>query len=173
MLLVLFRGTLYRILFSYENCGRRPHISISSSLLRNHLDSIARFHEPQSILEIVNLSNRITANQLSYHTKASEINPNRLFPQSKTHCVGYSAFYASICNYLLEHYGFGQTYHCDAYCGKISFLGYDLHKHFENPFFASHDFNMISNSSGKEIICIDPILYDYFRIESITLNRPK
>jgi hypothetical protein len=170
LLLVLFilRGPLYRCFFSYEKCSERQSYSVTSVLLKEYIDSVAGIKRVESVERIVELSHQITSDQLSFQASGSEINPNKLFPNNSTHCVGYSAFYTAVCNYLLKQNGFADSFQCRAYCGQIHFLGYNVNSLFESAFFADHDFNWIQNASGSEKYFTDPTLYDYLGIAYVS-----
>jgi hypothetical protein len=167
-LVVLMIGPLYRSLFTYKDCGERHSFNITSPLLIAYIDSIAAIENVETIEQIAELSNKMTSEQLSFQATRSEINPNKLFPNKSTHCVGYSAFYAAVCNYLLSKNGFGDAWHCQAHCGEIHFLGYNVHQLFDSAFFANHDFNIIQGDSDSEIYCTDPTLHDYLGISGVS-----
>lgn len=175
LLLVLFilRGPFYRCFFSYEKCGERQSYSVTSPLLKEYIDSVAGKRRAESVEQIVELSHEITSDQLSFQASGSEINPNKLYPNNRTHCVGYSAFYTAVCNYLLKQNGFADSFQCRAYCGQIHFLGYNVHSLFDTAFFADHDFNCIQNASGSEKYFIDPTLYDYLGIAYVSAFSPQ
>ena len=168
VLMVLMRGPLYRSLFSYKDCGERDSFSITSKFLLAYIDSVADMDNVESVGQIAELSNKITSAQLSFQATRSEINPNKLFPNKSTHCVGYSAFYAAVCNYLLSKNGFGAAWHCQAHCGEIHFLGYNVHHLFDSAFFANHDFNIVRGGSDAEIYFTAPTLYDYLGMSGVS-----
>ncbi len=168
VLVVLMRGPLYRSLFSYKDCGERHSFRITSKFLMAYIDSAADMDNVESVEQIAELSNKITSAQLSFQATRSEINPNKLFTNKSTHCVGYSAFYEAVCNYLLAKNGFGDSWHCQAHCGQIHFLGYNVHHLFDSAFFANHDFNIIQGDSDSEIYCTDPTLHDYLGISRVS-----
>jgi hypothetical protein len=170
LLVLVFRGALYRVLVSYEKCGNRKSYELTSEILRQYLDSIVTDQPVTNVEQIVLLANEITADQLTYTTKNAEENPSKLFPLGATHCVGYSAFYATICNYLLVRYGYEHEWHCYTHYGHIHLMGYNLHNAFGSPFFANHDYNSIRNSKGTDIYFTDPTLYDYSGIVMISAN---
>jgi hypothetical protein len=175
LLLIIFilRGPLYRCFFSYEKCSERQSHSVTSVLLEEYIDSVAGIKRLESVERIVELSHQITSDQLSFQASRSEINPNKLYPNNRTHCVGYSAFYTAVCNYLLKQNGFADSFQCRAYCGQIHFLGYNVHILFDSAFFADHDFNCIQNASGSEKYFTDPTLYDYLRIAYVSPFSPQ
>jgi len=173
VLVVLMRGPLYRSLFSYQDCGERDSFSITSNFLLAYIDSVADMDNMESVEQIVELSQEITSDQLSFQASRSEINPNKLFPNNRTHCVGYSAFYTAVCNYLLKQNGFADSFQCRAYCGQIHFVGYNIHSLFDSVLFADHDFNCIQNASGSEKYFTDPTLYDYLGIAYVSPFSPQ
>jgi hypothetical protein len=168
LIIFIFRGPLYRCFFSYEKCGERQSYSVTSPLLKEYIDSVTVKRRAESVEQVIELTHEITSHQLSFQASRSEINPNKLFPNKRTHCVGYSAFYTAVCNYLLKQNGFADSFQCRAYCGQIHLLGYNVHSLFDSAFFADHDFNCIQNASGSEKYFTDPTLYDYLGIAYVS-----
>jgi hypothetical protein len=163
-------GPLYRSLFYYTSCGVRNTYRISSPALEEYIDSLSALNPPESTHDVIALANTITSEQLSFQTSHSEVNPNLLFPGGRSHCVGYSAFFTTVCNGLLEKYNFDQQWSCASHRGNIYLLGFNLHDCFRSSFFADHDFNCMSHHSSGEIICTDPTLFDYIGIATISFH---
>ena len=89
LIIFIFRGPLYRCFFSYEKCGERQSYLVTSVLLKEYIDSVARKGGAESVEQIAELSHEITSDQLSFQASRSEINPNKLYPNNRNHCVGY------------------------------------------------------------------------------------
>lgn len=168
----LFRGSLFRLLFSYEDCGKKTAEGNLSMALMKHIDSLAQRFNPQGIEEIIELSNEITKDQLSFSIDSREVDPNQLFPSGNTHCVGYARFFSAVCNRLIQVKMASSDYRCEAHCGKIHFLGFDIHQLFNKPNLRDHDFNIVRARAPLQSIGVDASLNEYFQIGTIRLSSP-
>ena len=104
---------------------------------------------------------------MSFSSYASSNNPNLVYQTGKANCIGYSALFNSIANYLIETQKLENKYRAIHLIGRLDFLGIDLHQFFDDPFLQDHDFNGIENLENGERIYIDPSLSDYFRINYV------
>lgn len=167
LLLIVFRGNIYRLLVNYNEIGIRTGIKITNIDLVERIDngSIGRIID---FKEIILIANEITNDELRFSTKPVSNNPNELINTKLANCVGYSAMFNSITNYLIDKNGMKLTmkiHHC---IGRLSIFGVDLHQFTKSSFFKDHDYNKIINlETGKELF-IDPSISDYLRINRIS-----
>jgi hypothetical protein len=85
--------------------------------------------------------------------------------------VGYAAFFATTCNYLLKKYHLDATWTAQPQAGKMYLLGENIHPYFHSPFFRDHDFVVIKNKVTGEILAVDPTIHDYLFINKVALMQ--
>ena len=166
MILILFRGIIFRLAVKYNEIGTRPEIALTNKKLIDKIDieSTNKIIEAKLILEI---ADEITKKELKFTTKKSSNNPNELVNTNLANCVGYSAMYNSIANYLINKNDLHNEIVAEHKIGQLELLGFNLHDYFENPFFNDHDFNEITNKVTGEIFLIDPSVSDYLWIKRV------
>jgi len=169
LLVVLFRGFLFRISVVYNRIERRENLIIKDDKLIEFIN--ATDIDTSSIDEIIETSLDITSEKLSFTDARCEVNPDKLFYSSKSNCIGYASFYASTCNYLLKKYHLENDWKATPVVGKLSLFGCDIHKLFSSPFFKNHDFVIIENRISGIKYAVDPTIHDYLGIEYITLKK--
>ncbi|MFV0344981.1 MAG: hypothetical protein ACK5IQ_01825 [Bacteroidales bacterium] len=167
LILILFRGWIYRHSVSYVAIGERSAYCVSSEELKYYIDSTADCQLDTSIEDLVRLSLSITSQHLSFTTSNNEVNPNKLIYSKTAHCVGYATFFASTCNYILDRYGMGDKWTAKARRGQLYLFGENVHKYFSSPFFKDHDFVLITNKTTGEVLAVDPTLNDYLHIDLV------
>ncbi|WP_139062408.1 hypothetical protein [Aquimarina megaterium] len=121
-----------------------------------------------SIEEIIELSNRMTSEELNFTFDKISSNPNLVSELKKANCIGYSSLFNSIGNYIIGKQKLTDKYEFKHLVGKLDFFGLDIHKLFNSPFFKDHDFNEIKNKLTNEKIYVDPSVRDYLRIDNVT-----
>ncbi len=167
LLLLLFRGFVYRKLINYREIGKRDNIELNNNILTKIIDKKIEQRE-LNIDEIIKKSNEITSKELSFTFNKVSSNPNKILMIKKANCIGYSSLFNSIGNYIIQKQDLTEKYEFIHLIGKLDFLGYDIHKLFNSPFFRNHDYNEILNKKSNERKFIDPSLSDYLRIENIS-----
>ncbi|MEZ5044985.1 MAG: hypothetical protein R2828_34125 [Saprospiraceae bacterium] len=169
LILILFRGLIFRSTIIYNEIGIREEIKITNQIL---LDKIKTKSENKEIglNEIIDIANSITTQELSFTTKRTSNNPNELINTKEANCVGYSAMFNSIANNLIRQKKLSGKIEAVHQIGRLDFLGIDLHQFFDNAFFRNHDYNSINNLETGEVISIDPSLIDYLKIKEIVSN---
>ncbi|MEM6298607.1 MAG: hypothetical protein AAF740_07970 [Bacteroidota bacterium] len=170
ILLVVFRGFIYRSLIHYESIGVRSEIRITNSTLIEVITKRSQ-NEEITVRNIVTIADQITQETLEFTTNRASKNPNDLRTQ-KANCVGYSAMFNAVANYLIRKHGLQNEVQATHNIGQLYFLGTNLHQYFENSFFKDHDFNTITNTKSGEKVLIDPTVSDYLWIKQITA-RPQ
>lgn len=101
LIVLLFRGIIYRFTVHYSEIGTRAEIQISNHALIKIIEqsSIEQDVHPK---EIVIIADQITSDILSFTTNKSSNNPNELIETKKANCVGYSALFNSIVNHIIR-----------------------------------------------------------------------
>jgi len=167
ILIILFRGFLYRISVNYSKIKVRNNITLTD---KNLIKDIEKRTDGKilSIEEIIQLSNKITSYKLNFTLNKVSSNPNLVYEFGKANCIGYSSLFNSIGNYVIGKQNLTDKYEFKHLVGKLDFFGFDIHKLFNSPFFKDHDFNEISNKLTNEKIYVDPSVRDYLRIDNVT-----
>ncbi len=167
ILLILFRGFLYRTLVNYSKIEIRNNIELTDKNLIEKINEQTE-NKTLSIEEIIELSNRMTSEELNFTFDKISSNPNLVSELKKANCIGYSSLFNSIGNYIIGKQKLTDKYEFKHLVGKLDFFGLDIHKLFNSPFFKDHDFNEIKNKLTNEKIYVDPSVRDYLRIDNVT-----
>ena len=170
LMLIVFREIIFRSVIKYNAIGTRPEIEIISENLIEKINSkiVNREIDAKSIIEI---ANKITRDELQFSTGNVSSNPNELINTNKANCVGYSAMFNSISNYVIRMNNLQNEISSEHKIGQIIMFGNNLHQYFENPFFKDHDFNEITDNKTGEKILIDPSVSDLFWIDRISSKK--
>lgn len=167
ILIILFRGFLYRISVNYLKIEVRNNITLTDKNLIQEIDKRTS-EKILSIEEIIKLSNKITSEKLNFTFNKVSSNPNLVCELEKANCIGYSSLFNSVGNYIIEKQNLNDKYEFKHLVGKLECFGLDIHKLFNSPFFKDHDFNEIRNKQTDEKKYVDPSLRDYLRIDNVT-----
>lgn len=171
IIVFLFRGWLYRHLVRYHSAGVRTNYVATDDQLINYIETSADKQTDLDIAQIIQLGLSITSKQLHFTATQNAIDPNQLVYSKAAHCVGYAAFFATTCNYLLKKYNLGNHWEAKPHIGQLYFLGTNVHQYSNAPFFADHDFVTIKNKTTGEIRAVDPTLSDYLDIDFINYTQ--
>jgi len=167
LILILFRGCIYRNTINYGEIGVREEVELTNQELLNKIKSKSA-NRNIDLKEIINIANSITNEELSFTKNQVSDNPNELINTNRANCIGYSAFFNSIANYLIRQNDLENEMVAKHHVGLLDFMGINLHQFFDDPFFKDHDFNTIENLVSGEIVSIDPSVSDYLMIERVT-----
>ena len=170
LILILFRGIIYRLTINYSEIGKRKEIQITDKKLIGRIIDQSR-NRKIDLEEIAEIADEITNSELKFTTNRTSSNPNELINTKQANCVGYSAMFNSIANYLIRNNNLQNEIEAEHKVGELDLLGINLHQFFESSFFRDHDFNELTNKKTGEKILIDPSLSDYLRINRITKNE--
>ena len=162
LLLILFRGPLFRILIKYNEIGEREEIKITNQNLLNKIDTNSS-NQALRIDEIIRIAKLLTNQELRFTFKSASGDPNKIFDSKKANCVGYSAMFNSLVNHLLHKNGLQAKYTAKHKIGQIKFCGINTHQFLNGQFFKDHDYNEIINLETESKIIIDPSISDFFR----------
>lgn len=165
----IFRGCIYRQVIAYQSVGQRTNYPATNDQLIQYIEKNVEADKDLSIEEIVQLSNTLTSRHLHFTTSDNDTDPNQLIHSKAAHCVGYAAFFATTCNYLLKKYHLDAIWNAQPQAGQLYLLGENIHPYFDSPFFRDHDFVIIKNNVTREAIIVDPTIHDYFFIHKVTL----
>ncbi len=160
---VFGRNFLFSSLFSYEVIKERKLHPFESENFKDDEDA-------GEAEEMIKNSLKQTSSVLAFSFGPCENDPSLLLKTKKANCIGYSAFMASSVREKLKKSGLSDDWEAVHVVGKIYFLNENINQYFTSEFFKDHDFVIIKNRKTKELIAVDPALYDYFRIDKIKLK---
>jgi len=167
LILILFRGIIFRLAIKYNEIGTRPKIEITSGDLMERIERKSK-DKKNDLKSIVEVADEITTTELKFTTNRASNNPNELINTKQANCVGYSAMFNSITNYLIRKNELQNEIEAEHKIGQLELFGINLHQYFESPFFRDHDFNEITDKKTGNKISIDPSVSDYLWINRIS-----
>jgi hypothetical protein len=168
ILLVGFRGPLYRLTVKYHSTGERQQYLLADPGLDEMLHEAKVGRGPEGIEEMIDLALDLTTDQLSFSAKQLPSDPNSMKLPAAANCIGYSAMFNTLLRELIYQDGGMKRYDLTHHVGKLTFLGMDVHALFSSPFFADHDYNSIRDIETGETWYVDPTASDYLRITYIS-----
>jgi len=162
-IIIMLRTILFNEMFSYEIIGERKIQKIynNQSFLNN---------EEKNVEEIINRELKKSSSMLEFSFDRCENDPNKLINLKKANCIGYSAFLAASINEVLKFKNINREWVVKHKVGNIYFFNININSYFNSGFFQNHDFVIVENVKTKEIIVVDPSLYDYFKIGKVTIK---
>lgn len=169
LLLILFRGIIFRSVVKYSDIGTRSEITITNQKLIKRIEDHSK-NKPINQKNIIEIAKEITTDELQFTIKKTSNNPNALININQTNCVGYSAMFNAIANYLIKTHGLQHEIKAQHKIGQLEVFGLNIHQYFKSSFFKDHDFNEIIFKKTNDTISIDPSLSDYLWINRITQN---
>lgn len=159
--LLLFRGWLFQQLVTYHAVSELPAFALSN---QNLAQDIENQQIDTSIQNIVKRSLAFTADHLCFTFEKCDTDPNLLVASQKTNCVGYAAFFKMTCDALLRKASLENRFQVKHLRGKLTMLGFDLHRLASSSFFRDHDFNVVEDLKTGEKIHVDASTYDVLGI---------
>lgn len=157
ILVVLFRGALFRLTVSYRIIEERKTNSNCSSLS-------SYFQNIDTNKTLLSCQKR-TAQLLSFSAKNSSKDPTKIAQNGFANCIGYAKVFAAMVN-CVE----GQRFKAKPVKAKLYFLGFDVHKLFNSPFFSNHDIVIVTDAKTGTTLAFDPSLYDYTGISYVNIS---
>jgi hypothetical protein len=166
VLLIGCRGWLYRLLIRYQPVAERELVPLRVAGLQQEIASLSPA-PPLTLEDIRDIAFALTTRQLSFSRRAASADPNTAWTTGRAHCVGYAALFHAIAHELIRQYGLEDQLEARHLVGKLELLGLDLHRFFDSPFFADHDYNLLRDRHTGETIRVDPSVGDYLWIKSV------
>jgi hypothetical protein len=167
----LFRGPVFRGAVAYRSAGVRQAYAITASALAEAVADYATSETNPDVETVIADALQLTANALCFASTGTSDNPNTLIASERAHCVGYAAFFTTVCNELLRKNNMHKTWVAQQHIGKLAVFGKNIHAFFKSSFFRDHDFVIIKNKITGETIAVDPSLYDYLYVERVRLEQ--
>jgi len=162
------KGYFYNFFIHYEEYKKEIEpIGVENLLLKKIIDN--RSNKELTIDDIISLSLDITKKVLSFRIEHNSNNPNVLVDNPYAHCVGYSIFFTTVCNYLIEKNKLNNNWEAIPKRGELYFLGINIHDYMGlSDFVKHHDFVCVKNLINKdERKFVDPSLYEFTLIDEI------
>lgn len=166
LILILFRGTLFRWAIKYNEIGTRSEIKITNKKLIEKIESTSK-NRKIDLNEVLQIADKITNEELRFTMDKASNDPNKLIDTNQANCVGYSAMFNSIVNHLIRKNKLQNEIEAKHKIGQLELFGIDLHQYLKSPFFKDHDFNEFRNKKTGEHILIDPSVSDYLWIDRV------
>lgn len=158
LLAILFRGVLWRCVSSYEDIKELPLQTLTNKTLKEKIRTETRGMNGDEILVYCR---ELTSDCLSFSLRYAENDINKMYPKNKAHCVGYAAFFASICQYAFRVNGING--HCDHTRGRIHILGMNIHAPFRDiGSLKDHDYVTVRLYGNT--INVDPSIEDFLEL---------
>ena len=167
LLLLVFRGPIFRLAIKYEPIKERSSFKIEEQEFRTWVENEVKGEKINDLADLDRASMRLTTKRLRFTKQKATANSNLAFTLGKGNCKTYSAFYQTIANELIRSNGLEKEYETKHVVGKMKLFGINLHALFNDPFFRDHDYNQLINIKKGKKICVDPSLADYFWIERV------
>jgi hypothetical protein len=166
----LFRGWLYRHIVTYKAIDQRSTYALKSPELDKLIQDNANISskDPEAIIE---RSLSLTSDILKFKRSKNDVDPNKLIETRNAHCIGYAAFFTTVCNQMFALNDLDGEWIVSPQKGHLYFMGINIHPYFKSSFLRDHDFVIIKNlKSGKEM-AVDPSLHDYTGIRYVALRN--
>jgi hypothetical protein len=169
LLLLCFKGHLYRLLVTYREIDQRASVKIDNPAIRRDLDTWSAAHTQASLEEMVDFAGDYATHQVRYTLGKCSIDPNKIIlGEKKTNCIGYSASFQAVLVYLLEQRKLTKEIKCTHKVGHLYLLGYNLHQCFDDPAFKDHDYNVVTDTRTGQQIVLDPTVWAHLGIGRVT-----
>lgn len=166
--LFVFRGCTYRAVVSYKDNGGRKNYKVKDKNLAVFIEENIPSDHTGDIESIIDLSQQLTKDALTYSSEAKENDPNKTVLLRRANTSGYAAFTASIGNYLIDKYKLKQVWEAKPMKSKIHAFGYQIDPKNKNTVFKNNDFVVFRNKVTGREISVDPVVYNYLWIDRIS-----
>ena len=161
LLMIIFRGFIFRNTVTYKPINTQSIYKITDNDFRLFIE---KQPSKEDIEKTIRQALTLTAKQLHFAANQKSTNPNNLFHKKAAHCVGYAAYFSTLCNELLKKTGLNKNWQVKHIRGEIYFLGINMHRYSNSPFFQDHDFNIVENKTTGETYMVDATITDYLKI---------
>jgi hypothetical protein len=167
----LLRAPLFRFAFSYRSLSMRQGYVAQDTALVHYIQRKAEA-EPDTLLpQVIDVALIATREQLEFNTGRSDNDPNLLIHSHRANCIGYAAFFCTVCNHILRHNHMNDRWVARHHVGQLYLLGTNVHHYFSDPFFYDHDFAVVENLHTGEIYAVDPSMSDCLLIDYVRLEK--
>lgn len=162
ILVILFRGPVYRLTFSYQVTGNRKLIPCETPLIKE---------SPINNLEqVLSFSHEFVNDNLRYSFKKESRDPNIALRTGRANCVGYAALFANTLEQSLQQADLEREYQVSHVVGRLHLFGLDVHRLVRSPFFQDHDFVLLESRDSTFALALDPSLSDVLDIQRVRVK---
>lgn len=163
LFLFLSRGFLYRQSINYTPIKERKSIPLTNQKIISAIQVEIK-DKQLNLSTIAHIATKVTNKHLQFTFQKVSDNPNQIAVIGKANCVGYSAMFSSIANYLISVAKLEKQLAVKHLVGELDFLGINLHQFFTGSFYQDHDYNIIEDKRTSTVILVDPSIDDYLWI---------
>ena len=108
LLLLVFRGPIFRTLIKYEVVGQRNLQTITDEELLSEIRE-AKIDGACSLEDIASTADLLTRSALGFVASSEPTDPNEVYRSGEANCVGYAALFGAVAATLIDMHG-----RCDA-----------------------------------------------------------
>jgi hypothetical protein len=105
---IILRETLYQNIVTYKIIGQRTNYEITNVKLIKYIKENSAGKDSADIKEIIKTSLSLTSKALNFSFSKNESNPNKLIDLQTANCIGYTAFFSTVCNYQLKKHNLSE-----------------------------------------------------------------
>ncbi len=120
------RGWIYRKLVTYHPIGQRTNYDITNPKLATYIQENTPKKTEPDVRQIIRLALAMTNKRLNFTAGKNNVDPNQLIHSRTAHCVGYAAFFATVCNALLAKYHLDGQWKALPQAGQLYVLGTNI-----------------------------------------------
>ncbi|WP_020571306.1 hypothetical protein [Neolewinella persica] len=164
LLLILFRGQLFRLCAHYEPVGERTILVVNNQDLQREIAKWAAENSAASVEKRIAYSRKLTAKTASFIMRSASGQPDDVYVTGQANCVGYARLFAGILEEVNKAMGEERSISQAILVGELSLFGQSLHQLTNDPFWQDHDYNQVTDLKTGEVYFLDVTLYDYFGI---------
>ncbi len=168
LLVVLIKGVLFRWVVVYGSDGPRKVSVAASSDMKAWISAEADRDALDDEHGIVTEAQRLTAKRLQFTTGPCASDAATVFKERKANCIGYAALCAAISNTLFEMRGLNGQWKTHVETAHLRVFGVNVHAWLDSPFLQNHDLMTIEDRRGNVHFAVDPTVFEYFGITSVT-----
>jgi len=101
VLILVFRGWIYRNTFHYTIIKERNPIELTDKTLKTEIDKEIT-GENLTLSQTIKIARKTTNKNLFFSGEKISFNPNISIKTGKANCIGYSAMFSSVFNYIVK-----------------------------------------------------------------------
>ncbi len=168
VLIVLFKGVLFRWFVVYASFGPRKVSVTASAEMKAWISAETDRYALDGEHDILTEAQRLTAKRLQFTTGPCAADAATVFKERKANCIGYAALCAAIGNTIFEMRGLDGQWETHVETAQLRVFGMNVNAWFASPFLKDHDFVTIRDQHGNMHFAVDPTVFEYFGITSVS-----
>jgi hypothetical protein len=164
LLLLVFRGQLFRLCIHYEPVGERTILVVNNPDLQSEITGWATKNPTASVKSRIAFSRRLTAKSASFVMRSASGQPDDVYVSGEANCVGYARLFAGVLEEVNKAMGAERSVSQAVLIAELNLFGQSLHQLFNDPFWRDHDYNRVTDLETGEVYFLDVTLYDYLGV---------